>query len=70
MIEECRDCKFYQIEDGEGRKQAKDSEVAICMRFPPVYITSEEYPDEVTQWYQPTVIFNDWCGEYKSNDRA
>jgi hypothetical protein len=74
MDEYCSLCKFYRIAGSEFNKQGFGEDTATCMRYPPKYAVSSEYSEadasDIVMWYQPTVVFDEWCGEFKRHDPA
>lgn len=70
MDEKCGTCRFYRTNDSEGCRQAAGKETANCCRFPPVYAVGNDFEDDDVDhpgvWWQPMVIFDEWCGEYKA----
>ena len=69
MEEKCGNCKFYQVDDSEGRRQGFGKNSATCCRFPPVYAVDEDHEgfgvSHPCSWWQPNVIAEAWCGEFK-----
>ena len=75
--EECKNCKFYFIEEETVRAIETDEELhpddyeSECRRFPPVRGDSDYYgkminPYQLNDYYgHPVVKCKAWCGEWR-----